>query len=390
MAERGARFSLAWRLLAFEHRRLAAAAAGVAFAVILMLVQIGFYGAMIASATQVHRNINADLVLVPADFEYFGSVHNFARVRLMQAAADPEVADVTPIYVSLVNFKNVDTGDYRSIMAIGVVPGRHELMLPQVLAHEDRLKIAGHVLFDRRSLKAYYGDVPGRFEKRGPFRALIDGHAVTVDGLFDLGTSFIAFGNVVMGTQTFFALRPDQRPDLPSFGLIKLKPGVDPDAARARIARALNASDVVVETKQQFIQREVDYWNETAAIGFIFIVGTLMGLFVGSVVVYQILFTDVTEHLPEYATLKAMGYPDRFFAGIVFEQSVFLSLLGFVPGLVLSWLIYRYTAATTGYTMDLTFPKAAGALVLTTGMCVIAGLLAMRRLRQADPAELFR
>jgi putative ABC transport system permease protein len=390
MTDKRARFSLAWRLLVFERRRLAAAAAGVAFAVILMLVQMGFYGAMIASATQVHRNLNADLVLVPAGFEYFGSVHNLARVRLMQAAADPDVAEVAPIYVTLVNLKNVDTGDYRSIMAIGIEPGRHELLLPRLLQKEDRLKIAGRVLFDQRSLTAYYGDVAGRFMKEGPYPALIEGHAVTIDGLFDLGTSFIAFGNVVMGTPTFFALRADQKPKLPSFGLIKLKPGADPEAARARIERTLHASDVIVQTKEQFVQREVDYWNETAAIGFIFIVGTFMGLMVGSVVVYQILFTDVTEHLPEYATLKAMGYADRFFAGIVLEQSVILSILGFVPGVIISWVIYRYTAATTGYTMDLTLTKAAGTLALTAGMCVAAGLLAMRRLRQADPAELFR
>jgi putative ABC transport system permease protein len=152
----------------------------------------------------------------------------------------------------------------------------------------------------------------------------------------------------------------------------------------------LDASDVDVETKQQFIQREVDYWNTTAAIGFIFITGLVMGLFVGAVVVYQILFTDVTEHLPEYATLKAIGYPDSFFAGAVFQQSLILSALGFLPGVLISWAIYRYTAATTGYTMTLTLDRAGGVLVLTAGMCIVAGLLAMRRLRGADPSELFR
>jgi putative ABC transport system permease protein len=115
-----------------------------------------------------------------------------------------------------------------------------------------------------------------------------------------------------------------------------------------------------------------------------------MGLFVGSVIVYQILYTDVTDHLPEYATLKAMGYPNRFFAKVVLQQSVILSVLGFTPGLALSLAIYRYTALATGYTMELTMMKAIGVLALTTCMCVVAGLLAMRRLRRADPAELFQ
>jgi len=120
------------------------------------------------------------------------------------------------------------------------------------------------------------------------------------------------------------------------------------------------------------------------------IVGAAMGVLVGSVVVYQILFTDVTEHLPEYATLKAMGYPQRFFAGVVLKQSIILSILGFVPGTVVSWLIYRFTAANTGYTMDLSLGRAGTALLLTVFMCTVAGLLAMRRLSRADPAELFR
>ncbi len=390
MSGGSAHFSLPWRLLVFERRRLAAAVAGVSFAVVLILVQLGFYGAMMSSATKVHRNLNADLVMVPADFEYFGAPHNFPRVRLMEAAGVAGVADVEPLYVTLVNFKNIDTGDYRSILAIGVEPGRHELLLPGVLAQENRLAIVGDVLFDRRSLSSYYGDVAKRYAQHGPFRALVEGELVTVDGLFDLGTSFIAFGTLLMGTPTYFALLPDQRPDLPSFGLIKLKPGVDVDAARKRIQRVLNAPDVLVETKQAFIQQEIDYWNKTAAIGFLFIVGALMGVIVGAVIVYQILYRDVTDHLPEYAALKAMGYPNRFFSGVVLQQSLFLSLLGFIPGTAISWAIYRYTAAVTGYTMDLTPTRAMLVLAATVGMCVVAGLLAMRRLKHADPAELFQ
>ncbi len=388
--ERGARFSLAWRLLAFEPRRLVAAVAGVAFAVILVLVQLGFYGAMIASATQVHRNLDADLIMIPAGFEYLGSVHDFARVRLMQAAADPDVESVAPLYVTLFNFRNVDTGFDRSIMAIALEPGAHELRLPNLLRLEDRLGVGGHVLFDAKSLAAYYGDIPGRFAKGRPFRTFIEGRPVTIDGLFDLGTSFIAFGTVVMGAPTYFALRPDLTPALPSFGLIKLKPGADAEAARARIVRALDAADVEIETKAAFVQREIDYWNTTAAIGFIFIAGAFMGVLVGAVVVYQILYADVTEHLPEYATLRAMGFASRYFAALVLGQSLILSALGFAPGVLAALAVYRVTAVETGYTMDLTPSRALVVLTLTAGMCAAAGMLAMRRLQRADPAELFR
>ena len=385
-----AHFILSWSLLAFERRRLLAAVAGVAFAVVLILVQIGFYGAMISSATKVHRSLNADLVMVPADFEYFGSVHSFARVRLMQAAGVDSVAAVTPFYVTLMNFRNIDNGYDRSILAIGVDPGQRVLALPDVLAEEGQLGIAGNVLFDRRGLAAYFGDVAGRFEASGPLRTMIEGHPVTVAGLFDLGTSFIAFGTAIMGTETYFALRADQQPDLPSFGLIRLKPGADPAVEARRISALLDAPDVLIETRAQFIQQEVDYWNTTAELGFIFITGALMGIFVGAVIVYQILYTDVTDHLPEYATLKAMGYPAEFFRRVVLEQSVMLSVLGFIPGTAISLVIYAGTRAETGYAMTLTPGNAVMVLAVTVGMCITAGLLAMRRLRRADPADLFR
>ena len=145
-----------------------------------------------------------------------------------------------------------------------------------------------------------------------------------------------------------------------------------------------------VETKAQLIQNEINYWNDTAAIGFIFVAGAAMGILVGAVVVYQILFTDVTEHLPEYATLKAMGYPGRFFVGVVLEQSLILAVLGFIPGALISWAMFLYTARSTSFTMRLSPMLAGTALALTTAMCVVAGLLAMRKLSRADPAELFR
>ncbi len=383
------RFSLAWRLLVFDKRRFSAAVAGVAFAVILVLLQLGFYNAMNDSATKVHRNLGADLVMLPSDFEYFGSTQAFARVRLMQAASIDAVAAVAPVYVGVAGFKNVDTGDVRSILAVGLDPGRGILTLPDLMAQEEKLAIAGHLLFDAKSLAAYFGDVAGRYRREGPFDATLDGYPVTVDGLFDLGTSFAAFGTVVMAAPTYFALVKDADPGLVNLGLIRLKPGADPDAARQAILQRLDAADILIDTREHFIQREIDYWNDTAAIGFLFSIGAAMGVVVGSVIVYQILYTDVTDHLPEYATLKAIGYGGGYFARVVLLQSIILSLCGFVPGVGVSWFLYRYVADATGYTMNLT-PRIGGSVfIVTVGMCLAAGLLAMRRTRRADPAELF-
>jgi len=384
------RFSLAWRQLIFEKRRLAAALAGIIFAVVLILVQIGFYSAMNDSATKVLRHLNAQIVIIPAGFEFFGSMHDFARVRLMQTAGITGVKEVLPLYYSFCSFKNINTGYQRWIFCMGIEPGRHMFTLPDVIAQENKLAITGDILFDKKSLGSYFGNVVDRFNRDGPFAVTVQGRNVTIDGFFNLGVTFSAFGNLLMGVQTFFALFPNASPGLVNVGLVRLKKGVDPLIMRRKISRILDGKDIKVLTRAEFVQHEIDYWNKTAAIGFLFIVGAIMGLIIGAVIVYQILYTNVINHLPEFATLKSMGYSDRFFSGLVLKQSLILSVLGFIPGTLLSWVIYHYTAAATGYTMILSLDKAVIAFTSTTTMCVLAGLLAMRQLRKADPAELFR
>jgi len=384
------RFSLAWRQIIFEKRRLAAALAGISFAVLLILVQIGFYSAMNDSATKVLKHLNAQLVIIPAGFEFFGSQHDFARPRLMQAAGVAGVDEVLPLYYSFCSFKNINTGYQRWILCMGLQPGRHMLTLPGIIAQENKLTIAGGILFDRKGLSSYFGNVVGRFNHDGPFTATVESRNVTIDGLIDIGVTFAAFGNILMGDQTFFALFPNISPGLVNVGLVRLDQGVDPQVMRKNISNILGGKDIKVLTRAEFVQHEIDYWNKTAAIGFLFIIGAIMGFIIGAVIVYQILYTNVIDHLPEFATLKAMGYSNRFFSALVLKQSLILSVLGFIPGTLLSWVIYRYTAASTGYTMILSLDKAAIAFTSTTIMCILAGLLAMRHLKKADPAELFR
>lgn len=383
------RFSLARRQLFFERRRLIAATAGITFAVVLMLIQIGFYYAMIDSATNVHKSVAAEVVITPSAFEYFGSEHDFDRARLHQATGVPGVKRVLPLYLTIGTFKNVDSGYRRSIMTLAVDPGQETLALPAVREQQSRLKLGGHVLFDRKSLAAYYGDVIGKLEREGPFRGVVFDETVSIDGAFDLGTSFVAFGNILMGTQTYFALNPEADPGRVNIGLVQIEEGLDPNVMRDRIAARLGGADVKVVTREQFVQNEIDYWNTTAAIGFLFVVGAFMGFIVGSVIVYQILYTNVTNHLPEYATLKAIGYRNFYFVRLVLMQSIYLSVIGFIPGALISYALYEMTAMETGYTMALTLEKAGGTLAATMLMCFIAGLLAIRRLKQADPAELF-
>jgi putative ABC transport system permease protein len=114
-----------------------------------------------------------------------------------------------------------------------------------------------------------------------------------------------------------------------------------------------------------------------------------MGMIVGAVIVYQILYTDVTDHLSEYATLKAMGHGDRFLFSIVLNEALILSVLGFLPGFAIAQALYVATHRSTHLPIAMTVERVAFVLSMTMGMCILSGALAMRKLKSADPAEIF-
>ena len=142
-------------------------------------------------------------------------------------------------------------------------------------------------------------------------------------------------------------------------------------------------------TKADFIARERAYWNSATPIGYVFAFGAIMGLVVGAIIVYQILFADVSEHLNEYATLRAIGYPNRFVSGIVLQQAGILGVLGFIPGALAAQWLYQQAGAATRLPLYLTTDRAVTVFALTLGMCAFSGLLALRRVRRLDPADVF-
>jgi putative ABC transport system permease protein len=131
------------------------------------------------------------------------------------------------------------------------------------------------------------------------------------------------------------------------------------------------------------------YWQTNVPVGYVFGLGAVMGFVIGSIICYQILFTDVSDHLPQFATLKAIGYPNRYIVGVVVRQGLLLSVLGFIPGSGVAHLLYQQLEAMAGLPMRLTVPRLALVFTLTVAMTVLSGLLAVRRAVAADPAEVF-
>lgn len=393
---------LAWRNLAHDPVRFALFAAGIGFAVVLMGVQLGIMNGMLDGNTLLLRRLDAELVLVNPARPAVVFPETFSRRRVEQAAGVPGVVGVYPIYVEH-NFGIQHTADpaargaTRKLRVVGVEPAARVFDLPGLDAGGwAKLDLPGAALFDRLSRPdpdaagaSVFGplEVGERTELAGVELSLVAG--------FDLGFDFAADGTLVVSERTFArALREPYHPQSPlagvDFAAVRLAAGADVLEVRDRLRAALAASpDVTVLTKAELVDRERRFWWVSTPIGFAFGAGVVLGFVVGVVICYQILSGDVADHLPQYATLKAMGYRNSYLTGVVLQEAGILALAGYLPGMLVTYAAYRGLTALTGMPLELTPGRAGLVFALSVGMCVASGLFAVRRVKTADPADVF-
>lgn len=381
------RIPLAWLQLTRETRRFLAALAGISFAVVLMLMQLGFEDALLSSVILFHTHLVGDLVLINPQYQNIISPKSFTERRIYQALGVAGVESVEPVYVMEAPFKNPFNGTERNIFVIGFNPHSALVTAPGVAENLEKIRIEGQILFDSIR-RPEFGPVAELFAEKGPVGVEVNGRHADIVGLLQLGTSFGVDGNLVMSDETFLRLARTRDRGIINIGVINLKPGADPERVRKEIARIL-PPDVRVLSHAEFADLEMRFWVNNTPIGFVFQLGVLMGVFVGCIIVYQILYSDVTDHLPEYATLKAMGYPDRFLFKLVMQESMILSVFGFVPGILISHFVYLVSRSATQLPLQLTAPRVVAVYLLTFFMCAVSAILAARRLKAADPAEIF-
>lgn len=377
---------LAWLQLIQQKGRLAVAIAGIAFADMLIFVQLGFQDALYDSAVEPHRNLRADLVIINPQLQTLFSVKSFQRDRLYQTLGYDGVKSVASIYIATGQWRNPTTRIDRAILVWGIEPTQPTFTFPEVNQNLAKIQSLNRVLFDRAG-RPEYGDIEAEYKQKGAFEVELNSKVVTVEGIFTNGASFAADGNVITSDSTFLNLFPTRKAADIEVGLITLKPGTNRDLVQQTIA--VGMPDLRVLTLEEFAGVEKTYWESQGAIGFIFGLGVIVGFIVGIVIVYQILYTDVTDRLPEYATLKAMGYSDRYLFTIVLQEALILAILGFLPSMGIAIGLYQVAKLATLLPIVMKFDRAIFVLVLTILMCIGSGAIAIRKLQAADPAELF-
>lgn len=375
----------AWRMLIHDRRRLGLSCVSIAFAVVIMFMQMGFFNGLRDSQASLARYLAADLVMSHRDKDNLKSPEEFSRKRLRQALGVAGVVDAVYVHARAAYWWNPQDGSRNRLLVLGVDPDRPGFTFPGLEELGGQLKRPNTVLYDRLS-RGELGEIGvGTVATLGDAR-------VEVAGLFELGANFTYEGHVIAGYETFYRIFSRRDPvrvvDDISLGLLTLAPDADPAGVQARL-RAELPGDFQVLTRAEVEAREKAYTTRSTPAGVIFGVGLLVALAIGVMICYQLLYNEIQDHLRQFATLKAIGYGTRDLHRIVVAEALLLSLFGFVPGLVVTTALYLGVERLSEIVMDLSADRVLFILVLTVVMGAASAALALRQVVRADPAELF-
>lgn len=380
------RLAIGWLQLTHNPMRLAAALTGVAFANVLVFVQLGIMNSMGAATVRPYGFFAADVMISASDANALSGGGNVARQWLLQALADPDVAEGMGLFIGTLPW---DRGDADiSLTAFGIDPAKPHFLAPAIAGDAALLEMQDAALLDRLA-RGLTRDESAAIRPQSPLSFETQGRTVTAYSTFAGGGGFGGDGYLILSDQTFLSLFPARRSSAPDHILLRLRPDADVAAVVARLRTFISDPKLRIRSHADAAQEELAFQQTKRPTGIIFGFGVLIGVLVGLVIVYQVLSTDVADHLREYATFKAMGYGQPFFMGIVLEEALILGILGFIPGITVGATILTLMGKATTLPLSVTPSMAATVFAGTVVFSALSGAIATRRLAAADPADLF-
>lgn len=352
---------------------------GIAFSVVIMFMEIGFSNGINDSQARLPTFLDADLVLLDKARTSLLEGDRLNRIRMQQALVFDEVVSAVPLYESYQLAINPDTRLLRVISVLAFPHDTQPLKLPELKELSGQLAIKGNLLYDRLS-RPVYGDI-----KTGQQMTIGDTPCRVV-GTVAIGPSIRSDGTVLMGLQTFDDSKTAA--DLVSMALLKVRPGTKLTELKKKLMDKLS-DEIIVLTPEELRVREVYYTAHATPAGGVFAVGLAIGFLIGMIICYQILFNEISDNMPQYATVKAVGFSKVYLVSLVLQQAVLLAIFGFVPGLAGGAVLYYLIERSTRILMFLTYERAVFIFLLTLFMCIASGLLAVRRVLRTDPADVF-
>lgn len=380
------RLPIGWLQLVHQRGRFAAALAGVAFANVLVFVQLGLMSSMGVATLRPYQFFQGDILISAADANTLSEGGNVARQWMLQALADPDVEDGMGLFVAMVPWDRGETDI--SLTTFGIDPFQTDFLAPEIAADIDVLQVQDAAMMDRLA-RGLTQEEAAAIRLQTPLSFESQGRTLTAFDTFAGGGGFGGDGYLLVSDQTFLSLFPARSSSAPDHILLRLRPGAQPDAVAARLREMIADPTLRIRSYADAMDEEVRFQQTQRPTGVIFGFGVLIGVLVGIVIVFQVLSADVADHLREYATFKAMGYGQGFFIGVVVEEAVILGVLGFIPGVIAGWSILTLMAKVTTLPLFISFGMAVTVFIGTVVFSALSGMIATRRLAAADPADLF-
>jgi putative ABC transport system permease protein len=372
---------IAWRILVDQKGRTLLATGGIFIAILLVFIELGFFVAVPQGGMLIYDHMRFDLLVVSNKYLFQAQSGQFPLARLATVRNVPAVAQAAPVYIGAGKWQGGKGGFKLDVALIAIDPAAGVFAVPDIERQKAVLERSDTMLVDSTTRSLFGPLTPGRIVE-------IDGHKETIGGQFVLGTGFLGLGVAVVSEANFFRMFPLRPRDTVNLGLVTLKPGADPGAA-AKTLRAVLPADTQVFTRQGLVAHEDEYWTTRTGTGLIFGSGLVVSFVVGIMVLYQTLATQITRQLPQFATLKAIGYSNRFLDAIVLTESFLIMAVAFVPALAAALVVYAQVRRETLLPLNLTPGQLGTVFAITLVMAAVSAMLSLSGLRRADPAEVF-
>lgn len=372
---------LAWRLLSHDKRRTALAIAGIFLAIALVFLELGLFFAVPRGGLLFYDHLRFDLMVTSNHYEYQADSGAFPKSRLDRVEKLPQVARVTPLTFAAAKWQGGVDGQWPDLFVIGFPTAASPFTVGNIERRLAILRRPDTILVDSATRPMFGPLTKGRVVR-------IDGHAETIGGTYRLGTGFMGLGVALLGERNFARLFPERGRGLVNLGAIVLKPGVDAEAAARALKKAL-PDDVRVFTRRELDAHEVAYWTTRSAVGLIFGSGLVIAVAVAIMIVYQTLATQIGRHLPQFATMKAIGYPDRSLYATVGAMAAMIMAIGFVPAFFAALWLYAVIRHATLLPAAMSGMRVVAVILASLLIAMISAGLSVGGLRRADPADVF-
>ncbi|MCI5208972.1 MAG: FtsX-like permease family protein [Candidatus Electrothrix sp. ATG2] len=383
---------LAWLQLRAQKPQTLVAIASLTFITVFLFMQVGSSSAFINALLEMPRKLKGDLFLLNASTVTALRPVPFSQRRLYQALSLAEVDSVTPLYMQGTQIPDPSgkPGYLTRVLVIGFSITTNPFHIQEIDDKLCKLGERGVLLIDERS-KSDFGPIIQeviKLERSNiSLRSGLGQTKLSLKGVFPLGMNEVNYSHLLTSDATFMDIFRAKRKNI-NIGVIHLKPGADPGQAKKLLGNYL-PSDVVVMQKHEMLAKEKELFEFKTPVGIFLRIAILVSIVGGIVVVYQILYQMTSKYLREYSTLKAIGFSHRMLISIVLVQAMTLTVTGYALGLTISFYLYDWMSELISIPYRIEMSKAVAVFALVTFISQVSALLAIRKLRELDPAELF-